>query len=69
MCIWAGGVIRGDIDEPTCMLKVRKEHLLDMIGRVESLNGEELAHLFDKSLFDFLNRSIQFGPYSKRFIC
>jgi len=56
MCIWAGGVIRGDIDEPACMLNVTKEHLLDMIGRVESLNDEELAHLSDKTLISWTDQ-------------
>ncbi len=58
ICIFVSGIPLGDIHETTCILDVIKEHLLEINGRLESLNDKKLQQLSDRDLFNFLNKAL-----------
>jgi hypothetical protein len=58
MCVFVGGNILGDIDEPACMLNVTQAHLSRIIFRLPQLDCEKFKNLSDRDAFDFLNRTL-----------
>jgi hypothetical protein len=58
MCIHAEDKVLGNIDEPACMLNVTEGFLVNLLSRLQNLEGRELSKMPDLEAFKLLDNAV-----------